>query len=141
MTASAITASVDAFFYGLFMDEGVLAASGVAPRHGRKARLEGFALRIGKRATLVRQAGGTVWGMVFSLTKVELDRLYGAPGLELYRPEDVEVALENRAIVPVVAYILAQPPKPHERNPDYVERLRKVLTGLSFPADYIAGIG
>jgi Gamma-glutamyl cyclotransferase, AIG2-like len=140
MTASAITASVDAFFYGLFMDEGVLAASGVAPRHGRKARLDGFALRIGKRATLVRQVGGTAWGMVFALTKVELDRLYGAPGLELYRPEDVEVVLENRAMIPAVVYTLVQPPKPHERNPDYAERLKKVLTQLEFPADYVASI-
>ena len=141
MPASAITVSVDAFFYGLFMDEGVLAASGVAPRHGRKGRLDGFALRIGKRATLVRQPGGAVWGMVFALTKVELDRLYGAPGLEPYRPEEVEVALENRAIVPAVVYTLAQPPKPHERNPEYAERLKKVLTELQFPSDYIAGIG
>jgi hypothetical protein len=123
------------------MDESVLAASGVAPRHGRKGRLDGFALRIGKRATLVRQAGGTAWGMVFTLTRVELDRLYGAPGLELYRPETVEIALENRAIVPAVAYTLAQRPKPHERNPDYAERLKKVLTDLGFPADYIAGVG
>src|SRR5215470_16263576 len=97
---ASMTASVDVFFYGLFMDEGVLAASGVMPRHRRKARLDGFALRIGKRATLVPQAGGTTWGMVFTLTGVELDRLYGAPGLEHYRPAEVEVALENRAIIP-----------------------------------------
>jgi len=136
-----MAASIDAFFYGLFMDEGVLTTSGVMPRHGRKARLDGFALRIGKRATLVRQAGGTAWGMVFTLTGVELDRLYGAPGLELYRPEEVEVTLENRAIITAVVYNLPKAPGPHERNPDYAEHLKTVLTRLEFPADYIVRIG
>jgi len=136
-----MTASVDAFFYGLFMDEGVLAGAGVEPHAGRKARLDGFALRIGRRATLVKIPGGIVWGMVFALTPAELARLYGAPGLEDYRPEDIEVALENRAIIPARVYNLPQPPAPGERNPDYAGKLKAALTRLGFPADYVAGIG
>lgn len=135
-----MTAPVDAFFYGLFMDEGVLREAGVAPRHGRKARLDGFALRIGRRATLARSAGSTVWGMVYTLTPEELHKLYGAPGLERYRPEDVEVALDNRAMIAARVYILPQAPA-EEPNPDYAQRLKAALTRLGFPPDYIAGIG
>ena len=133
--------ATDAFFYGLFMDETVLTSSGVLPHHGRKAKLDGFALKIGNRATLVREPGGTAWGMVFTLSQAELDKLYGAPGLEQYQPEEIEVVLENRAIIPVRVYNLPHAPAPHERNPDYVERLKKVLTRLGFPAAYIARIG
>ncbi len=136
----AMTTTVDAFFYGLFMDEGVLAGAGVKPRSARRARLDGFVLKIGQRATLVRAPGGVVWGMVFALTPGELAMLYGGAGLELYRPEEIEVALENRAIIPARVYNLPQPPAPHERNPDYAAKLKAVLTRLGFPGDYIAGI-
>jgi hypothetical protein len=44
---------VDVFFYGLFMDIGVLRQSGVEPVNPRRASADGFALRIGRRATLV----------------------------------------------------------------------------------------
>ncbi|MEZ5830705.1 MAG: gamma-glutamylcyclotransferase family protein [Dongiaceae bacterium] len=135
-----MTGSIDTFFYGLYMDEGVLAEAGVKQRHGRKASLDGFALRIGKRATLVRAPGGVAWGMVFTLSPSDLAKLYGAPGLEAYQPVEVEVALENRAIIPARVYILAQPPAPGERNPDYVAKLKNVLTRLGFPAGYVAGI-
>ena len=135
-----MTAPIETFFYGLYMDESVLAAAGVTARNGRKARLDGFALKIGQRATLVKETGATVWGMVFALTEAELDRLYRAPGLELYRPEAVEVALENRAIIPVRVYTLPHPPAADERNPEYVAKLKAVLRRLGFPADYIAGI-
>lgn len=132
---------IDVFFHGLYMDETVLRAAGVTPRAPRKARADGFALRIGKRATLVRARGGAAWGVVYTLTLEELARLYGAPGLEPYQPEDIGVTLENRAVVPARVYNLAEPPPPEERNPEYVEKLKAVLTRLGMPADYIAGIG
>src|SRR6267142_2328202 len=80
---------IDAFFYGLFMDGEILRGAGVAPIHPRRAYVEGFALRIGQRATLVPSAGARAYGMLFALTHSELDRLYAAPGLEQYRPEAV----------------------------------------------------
>ncbi|WP_162917217.1 gamma-glutamylcyclotransferase family protein [Dongia deserti] len=131
---------IDTFFYGLYMDDEVLAGMGVTPRSPRKASAAGFALRIGTRATLVRKRGGTVWGVVYALAPEELARLYGGAGLEAYQPEDIEVALENRAIIPARVYNLPLPPPPDERNPEYVEKLKAVLTRLRFPPDYIAGI-
>lgn len=133
--------AIDTFFYGLYMDESVLAGSGVTPRSQRRASASGFALIVGRRATLVRAPGATAWGMVYAVTPEDLARLYGAPGLEAYRPEEIEVVLENRAIIPARVYNLPQAPTPDERNPEYVEKLKAVLTRLRFPEEYVAGIG
>ena len=131
---------IDTFFYGLYMDEAVLAGAGVTPRAPRRASASGFALKIGRRATLVQAPGATAWGMVYAVTPEDIAKLYGVPGLEAYRPEEIEVALENRAIIPVRVYTLPHAPAPDERNPDYAEKLKTVLARLGFPADYIAGI-
>jgi hypothetical protein len=80
---------IDCFFYGLFMDVDVLRRSNVVPGNPRRAYVEGFALRIGRRATLVPSPGARVYGMVIELTHAELERLYTAPDLEEYRPEAV----------------------------------------------------
>lgn len=55
----------DVFFYGLYMDPQVLAQKTVEARHPRIARVEGYRLRIGHKATLLREAGGvpTAWSM------------------------------------------------------------------------------
>ena len=132
--------TIDAFFYGLYMDDTVLRGVGVVPQSPRKAAAHGYTLRIGKRATLVKAPGGLAWGMVYALTPGDLAKLYGAPGLEVYQPEQIEVALENRAIIPARVYNLTQAPAPDERNPDYADKLKAAMTRLGFPADYIARI-
>ena len=131
---------MDAFFYGLYMDDTVLRGAGVAPNAPRKARADGYALKIGKRATLVKAPGSIAWGMVYALTPDDLAKLYGAPGLEVYRSEEIEVALENRAIIPACVYNLSHPPAADERNPEYTEKLKVAMTRLGFPAEYIASI-
>ena len=135
-----MSATVDAFFYGLYMDETVLAAAGVTPRSPRKASANGYALKIGKRATLVKAPGSVAWGMVYALTPDDLARLDGAPGLEVYRAQQIEVALENRAIISARVYNLAQAPAVDERNPDYAQKLKAAMTRLGFPAEYVAKI-
>jgi len=132
---------VDAFFYGLFMDVDVLRQSGVKPANPRRAYVAEFALRIGQRATLVPSAGARAYGMLIALTHAELERLYGAPGLEHYRPEAVLAQPIEGIAVPALCYNLLQPPESHEGNPDYALRLKGVLTKLGFPADYVASIG
>jgi hypothetical protein len=64
----------------------------VAPAGPRRAYVDGFALRIGQRATLLPSAG------------------------------------------------LREAPRPQERNPDYAGRLRRALTKLEFPPEYIASV-
>jgi hypothetical protein len=78
--------------------------------------------------------------MVYALSPDDLARLYSAPGLEVYQPQQIEVALENRAIISARVYNLAQLPAADERNPDYVEKLKAAMIRLGFPADYVARI-
>ncbi len=73
---------IDGFFYGLFMDSGILRNSHVAAVNPRRAYVDDYALRIGRRATLVPASGARAYGMVYALTHDELERLYTAPGLE-----------------------------------------------------------
>lgn len=134
------TRQVDGFFYGLFMDEALLREAGTRPSNPRRAQVSGFALRIGERATLVPVPGARAYGMVIALAHAELDRLYGAPGLDRYRPEAVIAELLAGESVPALCYNLIQAPEPHERNLEYARRLRDVLLKCGFPAEYAEAI-
>jgi hypothetical protein len=131
---------VDGFFSGLYMDLEILRQAGVAPASPRRAYVDGFALRIGQRATLLPSAGVRAYGMLYAVTHAELDRLYTAPGLEHYRPEAVIAHPLGGTPTPALCYNLREAPRPQERNPDYAERLRRALTKLEFPPDYIASV-
>jgi hypothetical protein len=112
----------------------------VEPSDPRRAYVERFTLRIGQRATLVPAAGGRVYGMVFALTRTDVDRLYGAPGLEHYGPEAVLARLLEGDPTPALCYNLPEAPPPGERNPEYVGRLQRALRELDFPEDYVASV-
>lgn len=132
---------IDAFFYRLFMDPEILREASVAPINPRRAYLEGFALRLGQRAALVSSAEDRAYGLLFGLTHAELDRLYGAPGLEPCRPEAVLVQLLEGTPTPALCYNLPDAPRPDERNPEYAARLQRALSRLDFPAEYVASVG
>jgi hypothetical protein len=127
---------VKVFFYGLFMDPDVLAGRGIVAPVPRRARAEGWGLRIGRRATLVPAQGEEAHGVVYELAPAELDRLYGQPGLEAYRPETIAVRDLEGARVAATCYNLATAPGPDEANVAYARELREVLIRLGFPRDY-----
>ncbi len=131
---------IDGFFYGLFMDSDVLRGSQVVGTNPRRAYVDGYGLRIGRRATLVPTAGARAYGMVFALTHDELERLYTAPGLEQYRPEAVLAQLLEGETLPALCYNLREIPGPEESNADYAARLRGALSRLDFPPDYVASV-
>jgi hypothetical protein len=131
---------IDGFFYGLFMDPQVLRQAGTRPSNLRRAYVADFELRIGQRATLVPSPGSRVYGMLISLTHAELERLYSAPGLEAYRPEAVVAHPSEGEAIPALCYNLVQAPELHERNPEYGERLRRVLENLGFPVEYVESV-
>jgi len=99
-------------------------------------RVDGF----GQRATLLPSAGARAYGMLYAVTHAELDRLYTAPGLEHYRPEALMAHPLGGTPTPALCYNLREAPRPQERNPDYAERLRRALTKLEFPPEYIASV-
>lgn len=131
---------IDSFFYGLFMDSEVLLANQVTAADPRRAYVDSFALRIGRRATLVPAPGECAYGMVYALTHDELARLYSAPGLEHYRPEAILACLLEGETVPALCYNLREAPGPGETNVEYATRLRTALARLDFPPEYVASI-
>ena len=122
------------------MDSDLLAESQVVAVDPRGAFVENYALRIGRRATLVSAPGERAYGMVIALTQDELEKLYAAPGLEGYRPEAILAHLMEGGTVPALCYNLREAPGSDEANPEYAAHLRKVLDKLGFPAEYVASI-
>lgn len=131
---------IDGFFYGLFMDSEILSENQVLAERPRCAYVDGFELHIGRRATLVPTPGARSYGMVFALTHDELERLYGAPGLDQYRPEAILAHSMEGEVIPALCYNLRQAPGPDEANSEYAARLRSVLAKLGFPTKYIVSV-
>src|SRR5688572_6813401 len=132
--------STHVFFYGLFMDTAVLEAKGISAPAGQPGVVRDWALRIGRRATLVPERGRSVYGIVMTLPLPELDRLYQEASVQLYRPVAVLVELERAAAVPALAYVLSEPPAPEEGNPEYAAALRALAARLGLPGEYVASI-
>ena len=131
---------IDVFFYGLFMDSTLLHEAGVSPANPRRGYVEGFALRIGRRAALVPTDASRAYGMIFALTHAELTKLYSPPGLEPYRPEAVLAHSLRGGTLPALCYNLPEAPDPSEADADYAKRLRAVLRRLDFPAAYVESV-
>jgi hypothetical protein len=122
------------------MDENLLRGMGVAPTNPLAASVRGFRLRIGKRAALVPDNSGRVFGLVASLSHIELEKLYCEPGECTYRPEAVLTHLSNGEFLAALCFNLVEPPIIGERDPECASRLRSLAEQLHFPAEYVASI-
>ena len=131
---------IDVFFYGLFMDADLLRAKGTQPVNIRSASVPGFALRIGQRATLLRNPDAQAHGILMELTHAEIEQLYSDAGVRAYRPEAVLAELADGARVPALCFNLLVPPSPEEANSEYAAKLRDLARRLRLPADYVERI-
>jgi hypothetical protein len=128
--------TVDVFFYGLFMAMGLLQQRGLYPSHPQVASLDGYAIIIGDRATLIPRAEARVYGIVTGLTFADIDTLYAEPSVREYRPEAVLVTREDGRQVPALCYTLpsvADAP----RNTTYAVQLLALAKTLAFPEVYL----
>jgi hypothetical protein len=131
---------VEVFFYGLFMDEALLRAKGLNPENQRLAYVEDFQLLIGERATLVRREGARSHGVVYTLTRGEVEALYSDESVSAYRPEVVTARLNDGREARAVCFNLPAPPSAEERNPLYASKLRELAERLGLPAEYVSTI-
>ena len=127
---------MDVFFYGLFMDEALLAEKAVRPTSRAAGFAEGFALRIGQRATLVPEPGGRAYGLVMTVTEAEAKSLYAEESVADYRPEGVTVTLVAGGEVEAACYNLPQGPD-GVINRDYAGKLLALASDLGLPEDYL----
>lgn len=133
------------FFYGLFMDKRLLAKEGIRPSSVSTGFVDGFALRIGERATLVPQSGARAYGVVMTVTSADAAALYSDESVADYVAEPVVAELIDGTTVEAACYNL-----PSDRvvgaNTRYAESLLKLAMELGFPETYLdqiraAGIG
>ena len=131
--------SVAVFFYGLFMDESLIRSKGIQPLRTAFGFVDGYRLRIGARATLEVEASGRVYGVLMSISREELAKLYSYDTVADYVPEKVSVTLANGATESAVCYLLP-PGKLQGTNSAYADSLLQLATRLGFPEDYLAKI-
>ena len=128
---------VAVFLYGLFMDAGALARKGVRASDPRIARLAGYRLCIGKRATLAPDPNDTVYGVLMQVSADDLGRLYSEPSVMDYRPEPVRVVLGDGRMLDAICYNL--PPSLEQAAPDpgYAPALYELAASLGLPRCYL----
>ena len=124
------------FFYGLFMDRQLLESRGMAPLDIEPGFADGYALRIGERATLAPQPGARTYGFVMTITEKEAKDLYSEESVKDYLAETLEVTSANGQHEDVVCYIL-----PASRivgtNGDYAHALHRLAGSFDFPQSYL----
>ena len=130
----------DVFFYGLFMDRALLIERGLHPVNERPAKVEGYSLRIGNRATLAPTPDANVHGIVMTLSQAEIESLYSEASVRDYRPEPVTAMFADGSAAPVLCFILPEPPTPDEHNQVYADTLRALARRLGLPTEYVKSI-
>ena len=127
------------FFYGLFMDEAILAAKDIHPAETTRAWLDGFTLHIGQSATLLPAANSRVYGMLMSVGAEDVASLYSEPSVADYVAEPVVVTLPDNTRRSAVCYILPATGVAGA-NTEYAEALLALAAELDFPDSYLEQI-
>ena len=127
---------VRVFFYGLFMDESLLATKGIEPAEVHLGFVDGYGLRIGERATLVRRPDSRAYGAIMEIAGSEATELYAEDSVADYVPEPVIVELMDGTQVEATCYNLPGD-KITGTNKEYAESLLGVATRLGFPDSYL----
>jgi len=127
------------FFYGLFMDESLLASKGVHPTEQTIGYVDGFGLHIGKRATLLPDPNSRTYGVVMKINSEDAAALYSEPNVAEYIAESVVVELPGNIQVSAVCYNLPAVSLTGT-NPEYAAALLALATKLGLPDSYLGHI-
>ena len=127
------------FFYGLFMDEDMLIGKGFHPSNRKLAFANGYGLRIGEKATLVKSVSESSYGTVMDLSEDEIERLYSAPGVSDYVPEQIEVTDKDGNTYKVQCYNLPIS-KLTDSNREYAKSLSVAAQKMGLPKSYVEQI-
>lgn len=124
------------FFYGLFMDVNLLKTKGIRPAEVSVGLVDGYGLRIGERATLVRRPDGRAYGAMMNISPGEATDLYAEDSVADYLPEPITVELMDGTQVEATCYNLPSD-QVTGANKGYAESLLEVATTLGFPDSYL----
>ena len=121
------------------MDESILASKGVQPVESAVGYVDGYALRIGERATLLPEANNRAYGVMMKISVEDAAALYSEPSVADYVAETVLVNLPNDVRVSAVCYNLPAA-KLAGTNPAYAAALLSLATRLGLPDSYLEKI-
>jgi hypothetical protein len=131
--------NVAVFFYGLFMDESLLAAKGINPSKAAVGYVDGYGLRIGRRATLVPDEDNRAYGVLMTIRAGDVSALYSEDSVADYVPESVTVMLSDGSSELAVCYNLPES-KLEGTNTRYANSLLLLAGKLGLPGDYLRQI-
>ena len=101
------------------------------PAEVKPGFVEGYGLRIGERATLIRSPGDRAYGAMMNITQDEATALYAEQSVADYLPEPVTVVLMDGTQVEASCYNLPGD-KVTGANREYADSLgRRRATGVS----------
>lgn len=133
------TNQVMVFFYGLFMDESLLASKGAHVTEATIGYVDGYCLHIGERATLLPESNGRAYGVLMKIASEDLSALYSEQSVADYVAEPVVVTLPGDVRVSAVCYNLPAA-KLVGANPEYAAALLALATRLGLPDSYLRHI-
>lgn len=124
------------FFYGLFMDESLLTSKGIRPTGSSVGYVDGYRLRIGRRATLVADRASRAHGVLMILRPGDVRILYSEESVADYVSESVPVTLPDGTVETAACYNLPEH-KLQGANPEYANSLLILAAKLGFPDGYL----
>jgi hypothetical protein len=133
------TNELSVFFYGLFMDESLLASKGVHATEATIGYVDGYSLRIGERATLLPEAHSRAYGVLMKVAAEDLAALYSEQSVADYVAETVIVTLPGDVEVSAVCYNLPAA-KLLGTNPEYARALLALAARLGLPSGHLRQI-
>ena len=90
-----MTDTVDAFFYGLYMDPKLLASLGFKPISVEKAEANSYALDLFGSAKIVPSENSVMRGNIIKLSEKDLKEMYSFESTKSYSPEMIQVKDSN----------------------------------------------
>lgn len=127
------------FFYGLFMDDLLLQEKGLHPTRPILAKVKGWGLRIGARATLEASEREHVYGSIMALSNEDLDQLYGEESVADYIPQAMRAVDMQGSSTEVVAYVLPIALLSGS-NSEYARSLASTARKMRLPTEYVSEI-
>jgi len=131
---------VSVFFYGTFMNPGVLAEYGIIAGDLLPAKVAGFELYIRPRVNLVPCERASVYGAIALVTHKDLEKIYSELEKRFdlrYLPEAVlaETLSGTPTVKAALCYITSQM-TPDPAAPAYIKELAECVRALNFPESY-----
>ena len=131
--------AINVFFYGLFMDESLLASRNIYPMESKVGYVDGFSLHIGRRATLIPRVNSRAYGVLMKITSEDAAALYSEPSVADYVAEPVIVKLSGDVSASAVCYNLP-PGGRTSTDPEYAEALLALASKLGLPDSHLEHI-